>query len=90
MPHCTPGKEVGDGRREQMRRAVAIERQRFGALRRHDPDERIALERMRQIDQAVVDHRREGSLGEARRNGGRDARAPGVPGGRARWSRPAE
>ena len=51
-----PLKKVRDGRRQQVRGAVAVQAQRLGALGRHHPDLGIALERKRQIHQAVVDH----------------------------------
>ena len=62
------GKETGDRRREQMRRAVAIQRQRLRAPVGHDPDGRVTFERIRQIDQLAVDDPGERRLGEARRD----------------------
>ena len=59
--------ELRHGRRQQVRRAVAINRQRLRILVRENPDARVFLERIRQIDDPVVHHPRVGGLREARR-----------------------
>ena len=51
MPHCVPGNRLRHRRRQQVRRAVAIERQRLGALVGDDRDGGVLLDRIREIDQ---------------------------------------
>ncbi len=80
MPHCTLGEEIRDGRRQQVRRAVPVERERFGALIRHDADRRVVFEREGQVDELPVHDSGQGGLREARRDQFRhvaDARACG-------------
>jgi hypothetical protein len=60
--------QVGHRGREQVRRAVPEERQRFGAVRRHDADLRVVLERIGQIDETVVHDCRDRGLQQARRD----------------------
>ncbi len=65
------GEHVGDRGGEQMRRAVAVERQRVGrVLRGDDLHRRISRQRVRQIDQPIADLSRQGRLRET----GRDRR----------------
>ncbi len=67
------GKQIGDGGRQQVGRAVAHEGQRVGrVLVGHDPDPRVRVQRVRQIDQLAVDRRRQCRLGQTRRDPFRD------------------
>ena len=68
MPHCTPGKEIRDGGRQQVRRAVAIERQRFRALVGDDADGCVLVQRKGEIDETAVDDAGERRFGQPRRN----------------------
>ena len=62
------GKQIGDRRRQQVSRAVAIERERLGALVRHDLDGGVLMERERQIDQLPVDETGQRGTGETWRD----------------------
>ena len=64
--------QVRDRRREEMRRAVPIERQRLGAPVGDDPDRGVLVERKREIDEAAVHDAGERDLGEAGRDPFRD------------------
>ncbi len=64
--------EGRDGRRHQVGRRVARQRQRFRALVGDDPDARIAGERKSEVDQTLVDHRGQRRLGQSRRDVGGD------------------
>ena len=61
------GEELRHRGRQQMRRAVTIDGQGLRILVRENPDLRVLLQRMRQIDDAVVDHSGVRGLREARR-----------------------
>jgi hypothetical protein len=73
------GKEVGHGGGQQVRRAVPIERQRFGAAIGHDAHRRILLDRKRQIDKLAVNDTGERRFREPCRDLGCDG-AHGRPG----------
>ncbi len=64
-------KEIDHRRREQMRRAVAVERQRFGAPVGHDAHRGVLPDGRGQVDQFAVDHASQRRLGEAGRDLGR-------------------
>jgi hypothetical protein len=66
------GEERRHRRRQQVRRRVAIELQRFGRLVGDDADPRVLGQRERQIDHAIVDERRKRRFGETGRDVGRD------------------
>ena len=67
-----PGIQVGDGCRQQVRGAVAVDVQRLRAPVRQQFDARVLAEGERQIDWPAVHHGRDRRLGQARRDRGRD------------------
>ncbi len=62
------GKQVGDGRRKQVRRAVPQQRERFGTAVGDDLHLRVVGERKGEIDQLVVDGRGQRCLRETGRD----------------------
>ena len=60
------GEELRHRRRQQMRGAVPVERQRFRAAVGDDADRGIFLERAGEIDERAVDDCRKRGFGEAR------------------------
>ncbi len=60
-------KELRDRRGEQVRRAVAVHRQRLGIFRRQHPHLGVFLQRVREIDHMVVHHPGVRRLRQARR-----------------------
>ena len=70
MPHCTPGYRVGHGRRQQVRRRVAVERQRFRAVGHHESQRGVRFERRRQVYHPVVHDGSQGALDQPRRQVG--------------------
>ncbi len=62
------GEQIRDGGGEQVSRAVPAERERLGASVGHDPDGRVPIEGIRQINQLAVHDAGERGLGEARRD----------------------
>src|SRR3984893_4919777 len=64
-----------------MGRAVPAEGERLGAVRGHDPDHRVADDRIREIDELAIDDAGQRRPGEAWRNAFRDLANQG-PGGR--------
>src|SRR6185436_7991080 len=65
-------KEIRHRGREQMRRAVAIDVERFRILRGDDPHGRIGRERIREIDETITHHSHERRLREPGRDRRRD------------------
>ncbi len=61
-------KEVGHGRRHEVRRAVAEERERFGTLVGDEPQPHVLVQRVREIDQLAIDDRRDGRFRQAWRD----------------------
>ena len=60
------GKERCDGSRHQMRRRVPRDLERFGRLVGDDLHLRVGGQRIREIDETIVDFRGERRVGEAR------------------------
>ncbi len=81
-PALRAWKEVRDGGGHEVCRAVPVQRERLGAVGRHQPDGRIVRQRPGQIHQAIVHDRGECGFREARRDLCRDV-ARSAPGGQA-------
>jgi hypothetical protein len=79
-PALRPWEQIDHRRRQQVRRAVAVEPECFRTVRGDDADPRTLVQRKGQVDETIIDHCRERSLGKTRRDHGRNVAGGGACG----------
>ena len=81
------GEELGDGRGQEVRRAMPVERERLRVAIGHNRQPRVGVQGIGEIDQPAIDGGRQRRLREARRHECRDVAGRYCPRARDGWIR---